>query len=51
VQQLATLYGSDFSLGLVGMQTTLLLLCAGPLLGLVRAWLVAGRHIRAIEPS
>lgn len=51
VRQLATLYGSDFSLGLVGMETTLLLLVAGPLLGLIGAWLVAGRHIRAIEPS
>jgi cell division transport system permease protein len=51
VRQLATLYGSDFSLGLVGIKTTLLLLLVGPLLGLVGAWLVAGRHIRAIEPS
>lgn len=51
VRQLATLYGSDFSLGVVGLNTTLLLLLAGPLLGLVGAWLVAGRHIRAIEPS
>lgn len=51
VRQLATLYGSDFSLGLVGLKTTLILLCAGPLLGWVGAWLVAGRHIRAIEPS
>lgn len=51
VRQLAALYGSDFNLGLIGMQTTLLLLLAGPLLGLIGAWLVAGRHIRAIEPS
>ena len=51
VRQLASLYGSDFSLGLVGVETTLILLLAGPLLGLVGAWLVAGRYIRAIEPS
>lgn len=51
VRQLAALYGSDFSLGLAGLETTLLLLLAGPLLGLIGAWLVAGRHIRAIEPS
>ncbi len=51
VQQLATLYNSDFSLGLAGLETTLLLLLIGPLLGLVGAWLVAGRRIRAIEPS
>jgi len=51
VRQLATLYGSDFSLGVVGLETTLILLLAGPLLGLIGAWLVAGRYIRAIEPS
>lgn len=51
VQELATLYGSDFSLGLVDLRTTLIMLSAGPLLGWAGAWLVAGRHIRAIEPS
>ena len=50
VQQLAALYGSDFALGLIGLDTTLLLLLAGPLLGLMGAWLVAGRRIRTIEP-
>ncbi len=51
VQRLAVLYDSDFSLGLVGIDTTFLLLLSGPLLGLVGAWLVAGRRLRAIEPA
>ena len=51
VRQLAELYGSQFSLGLVDIDTTLLLLLLGPVLGLMGAWLATGRHIRAIEPS
>ncbi len=51
VRQLAELYGSDFSLGLVDTKTTLLLLVLGPLFGLLGAWLATGRHLRAIEPS
>lgn len=51
VKQLAELYGSDFSLGLVDTKTTLLLLVLGPLFGLLGAWLATGRHLRAIEPS
>ncbi len=50
VQHLATLYGSEFRVGLVDIQTTLLLLISGPLLGWLGAWSAAGRHIRAIEP-
>ncbi len=50
VRQLAELYGSDFSLGLVDIKTTLLLLLLGPLLGLLGAWLAAGRRLHAIEP-
>ncbi len=50
VQHLATLYGSEFRVGLVDIYTTLLLLAGGPLLGWLGAWLAAGRHIRAIEP-
>lgn len=50
VRRLAELYDSDFQLGLVGVETTFLLLFSGPLLGLVGAWLVAGRHLKAIEP-
>ncbi len=51
VRQLAELYGSDFSVGLVDIKTTLLLLLLGPLLGLLGAWLATGRHLRAIEPA
>jgi len=51
VHRLAVLYSSDFSLGLVGVETTLLLLFSGPLLGWLGAWLVTGRHLRAIEPA
>ncbi len=50
VQHLATLYGSEFRIGLVDLRTTILLLFGGPLLGWVGAWLASGRHIRAIEP-
>ncbi len=51
VRQLAELYGSNFSLGLVDAKTTLLLLVLGPLFGLLGAWSATGRHLRAIEPS
>ena len=50
VQQLADLYGSTFSLGLVDIKTTLLLLLLGPFLGLIGAWLATGSRLRAIEP-
>jgi cell division transport system permease protein len=50
VRQLAELYGSQFSLGLVDIKTTLLLLLLGPFLGLAGAWLVTGSRLRAIEP-
>lgn len=50
VRQLASLYGSDFQLGLADLQTTAILLFVGPLLGLIGAWLVSGRRLRAIEP-
>ena len=50
VRHLATLYGSEFRVGLVDIGTTLSLLIGGPLLGWLGAWLASGRHIRAIEP-
>jgi cell division transport system permease protein len=50
VRHLAELYGSDFTLGLVDIRTTLLLLVCGPLLGWLGAWLATGRSLRAIEP-
>ena len=51
VRELAALYGGNFSLGMVDLKITLLLLICGPILGYVGAWLVAGRHLKAIEPS
>ncbi|MBI3772335.1 MAG: ABC transporter permease [Gammaproteobacteria bacterium] len=50
VAQLASLYGSDFRLGYADLETTAILLFIGPFLGLVGAWLVSGRYLRAIEP-
>lgn len=50
VGQLASLYGSDFRLGFADFETTAILLFIGPFLGLVGAWLVSGRYLRAIEP-
>lgn len=48
--ELATLYGSSFSLaGLDGL-TALLLLAASILLGVLGAGLAVGRHLRAMEP-
>ncbi len=51
VHRLAVLYSSDFTLGLVGMETTFLLLFTGPLLGWLGAWLVTGRRLKSIEPA
>lgn len=50
VQRLATLYGSEFQIGMVDLPTTLLLLFGGPVLGWLGAWLASGKHIRDIEP-
>lgn len=50
IGQLANLYGSDFRLGFADFETTAILLFIGPFLGLVGAWLVSGRYLRAIEP-
>lgn len=50
VSHLAALYGSQYRLGMVDVQTTLLLLLSGPLLGLTGSWLAAWQRIRTIEP-
>jgi len=47
---LALLYQSDFVLSGLGFAGSLLLLCAGALLGLVGAWVAVARHLSAIEP-
>ena len=50
VEQLAALYGSDFSLRGPGMIGSLNLVLVGGVLGLTGAWLAVSRHLGAIEP-
>ena len=50
VEQLAALYGSDFSLRGPGLIGSLNLVLIGGLLGLAGAWLAVSRHLGAIEP-
>ncbi len=51
VQQLAGLYGSDFTLAALGTGATLKLLAISTVLGLLGSWLAVGRHLNAIQPS
>lgn len=50
VEQLVTLYNSQFELAGLGFVDTLLLLTISILLGLLGAWLAVGRHLRQIQP-
>ena len=50
VEQLAALYGSDFSLRGPGLIGSLNLVLVGGVLGLTGAWLAVSRHLGAIEP-
>jgi len=50
VEQLAALYGSDFSLRGPGLIGSLNLVLVGGVLGLIGAWLAVSRHLGAIEP-
>lgn len=51
VNQLATLYQSEYRLAALDMDTSLVLLGSSVLLGLAGAWLAVGRHLSAIEPD
>ncbi len=51
VEKLALLYHSNFELSLLDLDTTLILLISGVMLGLVGSWLAVGRHLREIEPG
>lgn len=51
VQRITGLYGSDFRLTGLGLQTTLLLVGAGVALGWLGSFIAASRHLRAIEPK
>lgn len=51
VNDLASLYNSDFTLSGVDLITTGMLLLVSPLLGLLGSWLAVGRHLGDIEPT
>lgn len=51
VQQVASLYQSDFALIGMPWPDGLTLVMGAMLLGLVGAWLAVGQHVRAIEPQ
>lgn len=51
VRQLATLYGSEFSLSGLGIEGLAVLIGGGALLGWAGAWLAAARHLKSIEPA
>jgi len=51
VQQLASLYGSDFRLQGPGFSGVMALLGLGITLGLGGSWIAVGRHLRDIEPQ
>lgn len=51
IDRLSSLYDSQFSLHGLGLETSLLLLGAGLLLGLAGSWLAVGRHLQDIEPT
>ena len=50
VEQLISLYGSDFQLKGLGFGNSLMLIVDAMVLGLLGAWLAVGRHIKQIEP-
>jgi cell division transport system permease protein len=51
VQRITGLYGSDFRLSGLGLNTSLLLIGAGITLGWMGSFVTASRHLRAIEPK
>lgn len=50
VEQLISLYGSDFTLKGLGFVDSLLLILDGVVLGWLGAWLAVSRHLSCIEP-
>ena len=46
VNELARLYASDFSISGLGFKTTLYILLASSLLGMIGAWMAVGRHLK-----
>ena len=51
IVRLAGLYHSDFALSVIHLQTLVVLLGVGALLGLAGSWISVGRHLQAIEPE
>ncbi len=51
VEKLALLYHNNFELSRLDLNTALVVLVSGVLLGLVGSWLAVGRHLREIEPG
>jgi len=51
VSRLSFLYNSQFSLGGLDLETVLVLLGSGLILGLLGSWLAVGKHLQAIEPT
>ena len=51
VSRLSFLYNSQFSLGGLDLETVVLLLGSGIVLGLAGSWLAVGRHLQDIEPT
>lgn len=51
VNQLASLYGSQFELSGLGFANSFILLVIGVFLGLAGSWISVKRHLRAIEPA
>ncbi len=47
VNELASLYGSSFTISGMGVKITLYILLASSLLGLIGAWLAVGKHLRS----
>lgn len=49
--KLAALYGTNFEIQGLTLNTTLVLIIGGCLLGLIGSWLTVKQHIKAIEPD
>jgi cell division transport system permease protein len=51
IARIAGLYGSAFRVRGLGLESSLLLLAAGVVLGWLGSYVAATRHLRAIEPT
>ncbi len=51
VEQLSSLYQSDFNLAGMDFNTILWLVVSGSMLGLIGSWIAVGKHLKEIEPT